>query len=168
MNVQGNRISRRQVAGATSRFRRDSLGRCPRHPVFVVERRRAMSLLEITLAAGLLGVLMTVSVQMLRVMGDRQRAADRRAAALQTVQALAEQLENMPWDELSAGAADELAIPDTISRYLPGAKLSVTVSEESEPVVARRLTLELKWNGPHSEPVAPVRVTTWAFPDSGM
>lgn len=125
--------------------------------------KSGMSLLEITLAAGLLGVLMTVSVQMLRVMGDRQRAADRRAAALQTVQALAEQLENMPWDQLTASAADKIAIPDTISRYLPGAKLSVTVSEESEPVVAKRLTLELKWNGPRGQPVAPIRVTTWAF-----
>lgn len=125
--------------------------------------RRGMSLLEITLAAGLLGVLMTVSVQMLRVMGDRQRAAERRAAALQTVQALAEQLENMPWDQLTASAADKIAIPDTISRYLPGAKLSVTVSEAREPVVAKRLMLELKWNGPRGQPVAPVQVTTWAF-----
>jgi hypothetical protein len=125
-----------------------------------------MSLLEITLAAGLLGVLMTVSVQMLRVMGDRQRAADRRAAALQTVQALAEELENMPWDELTASAADEIAIPDAISRYLPGAKLDIKIDEKSEPVVAKRLTLELQWNGPSGQAVDPVQLTVWAFPDA--
>jgi hypothetical protein len=125
-----------------------------------------MSLLEITLAAGLLGVLMSVSVQMLRVMGDRQRAADRRAAALQTVQALAEQLENMPWDQLTASAADEIESPDAISRYLPGAKLSIKIDEEGEPVVAKRLKLELQWNGPTGQAVAPVQLTVWSFPDA--
>jgi hypothetical protein len=126
-----------------------------------------MSLLEITLAAGLLGVLMTVSVQMLRVMGDRQRAAERRATALQAAQALAEQLENRPWDQLTANAADEISIPEVVARHLPGAKLSVTVTEESEPVVAKRVQLELQWNGPRGQPVAPIRLTTWSFPDSG-
>jgi hypothetical protein len=125
-----------------------------------------MSLLEITLAAGLLGILMTVSVQMLRVMGDRQRAAERRAAALQTVQALAETLGNMPWDELSDSAANEIAIPESMSKYLPGAKLSVTVNDESEPIVAKRVMLELHWNNPRGQSPAPVRLTTWVFPDA--
>jgi len=130
--------------------------------------RRGMSLLEITLAAGLLGILMTVSVQMLRVMGDRQRAAERRATALHTVQALTEQLSNLPWDQLTASGANELSIPETVSRYLPGAKLSATVREESEPVVAKRLTLELQWNGPRGQAATPVRLTVWSFPDSAQ
>jgi hypothetical protein len=126
-----------------------------------------MSLLEIMLAAGLLGVLMTVSVQMLRVMGDRQRAAERRAAALQTVQALAENLGNMPWDELSAAAAEKIAIPESMSRHLPGAKLNVTVNDESDPIVAKRVKLELHWNNPRGQSPAPVRLTTWVFRDTG-
>jgi hypothetical protein len=126
-----------------------------------------MSLLEITLAAGLLGVLMTVSVQMLRVMGDRQRAAERRAAALQTVQALAETLGNVPWDELSASAVDQITIPEVTRRHLPGAKLSVTVNDESEPVVAKLVMLELRWNNPRGQTSAPVRLTTWVFPGAG-
>jgi hypothetical protein len=125
-----------------------------------------MTLLEITLAAGLLGVLMTVSVQMLRMMGDRQRAGERRAAALQTVDALAEQLGNMTWDELTPAAGDELTIPETMKRHLPGAVLHATVVEESEPISAKRLTIELKLDGPRGQAAAPVRLTTWAFPDS--
>jgi hypothetical protein len=127
-----------------------------------------MSMLEITLAAGLLAVLMTVSVQMLRVMGDRQRDAERRTAALQTVQAVAEQLQNMPWDELTSSAGDSIEIPDSIARHLPGAELDITVSEESEPVAARRVTVEIQWNGPRGQPVAPIRLTAWAFPDGAM
>jgi hypothetical protein len=127
-----------------------------------------MSMLEITLAAGLLGVLMTVSVQMLRVMGDRQRESERRTAALQTVQAIAEQLQNMPWDELTPSAGDTIKIPKAIARHLPGAKLGVTVSEESEPVAARRVTVELQWNGPRGQPARPIRLTAWAFPDSAL
>ncbi len=141
-------------------------GRCPRHQS--VLWRGGMSLLEIMLAAGLLGILMTVSVQMLRVMGDRQRAAERRAAALQTVQALAETIGNMPWDELSASAADEIAIPEEMRRCLPGAKLRVTVNDENEPVVAKRVMLELRWNNPRGQTSAPLRLTTWAFPEAGL
>jgi type II secretory pathway pseudopilin PulG len=167
MIVPGNKISRGlqcRMVVATPPFSRDSLGRRPKHAASIVERQRGMTILEITLAAGLLGILMTVSVRMLRVMGDRQRAGERRAAALQTVQAIAEQLENMPWDDLTASAADEIAVPETMAHHLPGAKLNVTVSEESEPVVAKRATLELRWNGPRGQPAAPVRLTTWAFP----
>jgi len=129
--------------------------------------RVGMSLLEITLAAGLLGILMAVSVQMLRVMGDRQRAAERRAAALQTVQSLAETLSNKPWDELSTGAAEQIAIPEAMRPHLPGAKLRVTVNDESEPVVAKRVSLELRWNNPRGQTSAPVRLTTWVFPGAG-
>jgi hypothetical protein len=126
-----------------------------------------MSLLEIMLAAGLLGILMTVSVQMMRVMGDRQRAAERRAAALQTVQALAETVGNMPWNELSADAAEKIAIPESMSKNLPGAKLNVTINDEREPIAAKRVMLELHWNNPRGQAPAPVRLTTWVFRNTG-
>ena len=136
-------------------------------PKLPVVQRRAMTLLEITLAAGLLGVLMTVSIQMLRLMSDRQRAGERRAAALQTVDALAEQLGNMPWDGLTSAAADELTIPETMKRHLPGAVLRVTVVGETAPVTAKRLTIELNWDGPRGQAAAPVQLTSWAFPEVG-
>jgi prepilin-type N-terminal cleavage/methylation domain-containing protein len=143
------------------RYRRMSAKR-PRPSI----RRRGMSLLEIMLAAGLLGVLMTVSVQMMRVIGDRQRAAERRAAALQTVQALAEKLGNMPWDQLF-DVAEKIEIPQPMRRHLPGARFSVSVNKESEPTLAKRVIVELRWNNPRGQNSAPVRMTTWVFPDAG-
>jgi type II secretory pathway pseudopilin PulG len=131
------------------------------HPV----QRRAMTLLEIAVALGLLGMLMSVSVQMLRVMGERQRAAERRGAATQTVQALTEQLSNMPWEHLTAQAADAVEIPAAMSARLPGSRLSVAVIEESEPIVAKRVTVELRWNGPRGQPARPMRLTTWVYPE---
>jgi hypothetical protein len=108
-------------------------------------------------------MVMAVSVQMLRVMGDRQRAVERRNVALETVQALAEQLGNMPWDQLTHETAEQMRIPEAIARHLPGGEISVAILEESDPVVAKRMTLELR--GPHSQPVAPTRLTTWVYPD---
>jgi type II secretory pathway pseudopilin PulG len=143
------------------RYRRMSAKR-PGPPV----RRRGTSLLEIMLAVGLLGVLMTVSVQMMRVIGDRQRAAERRAAALQTVQALAEKLGNMPWDQLF-DVAGKIEIPQPMRRHLPGARLSVSVNKESEPTLAKRVIVVLRWNNPRGQNSAPVRMTTWVFPDAG-
>jgi type II secretory pathway pseudopilin PulG len=154
------------VAGETPQLSDERLGRCPGHRS--VLRRPGMSLLEIMLAAGLLGILMTVSVQMMRVMGDRQRAAERRAAALQTAQALAEMLGNRPWDELTDSAAEKIEIPESMRSHLPGATLSVTVNEESDPIAAKRVMLELRWKNPRGQSPAPVRLTTWVFPEAGL
>jgi hypothetical protein len=124
-----------------------------------------MTLLEVAVAAGLLGIIMAVSVQMLRVMGDRQRAIERRSVAIETVQALAEQLGNTPWEQLTPEAAEQLQIPDAVVRHLPGGELRAAIYEESEPVVAKRVMLELRWKGPREQPVAPAQLTTWVYPD---
>ena len=127
-----------------------------------------MTLLEIVIAAGLLGMLMTISVQMLRAMGDRQRAGERRAAAMQTVQALSEQLDNMPWTELTADAAREVQIPSTMKARLPGGRINVEVVDEVEPVAAKHVMLELSWDGPRGKPARPIRLTTWVYPDGNL
>ena len=134
----------------------------------IVSPRRATMLLEVTIAAALLGVLMTISVRMLHVMGDRQRAAECRAAALQTVQALAEQLTNLPWEELTAQAAELVEIPEAMKPKLPGGKIKVTVVEDTDPMIAKRVTLELQWTDPRGQPAAPVQLTIWAYPESEL
>jgi hypothetical protein len=124
-----------------------------------------MSLLEVTMAVGILALLMTVSMQMLRAVGGQQRAAQQRALALQTVQALTEQIGNTPWNELTAEAANDITIPTAVRPFLPGAKLAITLSDVPEPVPAKLATVELTWTAPNGRSAGPARLTSWVYPD---
>jgi type II secretory pathway pseudopilin PulG len=126
-------------------------------------RRRAFTVLEIAIAAGLLGLLMTASVQVLRAMQTQQRAADRRASALHTVQALAEQISSFSWKDVTSERLRQLELPPPITEYLPEAQMTASLMEESEPVPAKRVTVELTWRGPKGQPAAPLRMTIWVF-----
>ncbi len=126
---------------------------------------RGLTLLEMTVTAAILALLLSTSMTMLRVVSGQQRAAERRAVATQTVQALAERLVNRPWDELTPEAVENAAIPAAVAPHLPGAKLLVAVDEETEGVAAKRVTIELAWNGPSGQPARPVRIIAWAFQD---
>jgi hypothetical protein len=124
-----------------------------------------MTLLEITVAAATLAALMTMSVQMIRAMGGQQRTVERRALAMRTVQALAEQIGNMPWEELTAESAGRVGLPAAVAMHLPNARVRATVHDEPEPAAAKRVTIELQWDGPSGRAPAPAKLTTWVFPE---
>jgi len=126
---------------------------------------RAFTLLEIVAASAMLAVLLTSCVQMLRAISIHQRASDRRLVAMEAVQAMADEAANIPWNQLTADSAKKINVPKPLAGYLPGAKLSISLDNENTPAAAKRIHIELTWNGPDGQPVAPVQLTTWAFPD---
>jgi prepilin-type N-terminal cleavage/methylation domain-containing protein len=136
------------------------------HSIVHVVRRRGFTLLEVTVAAAMLAMLMGASLQMLRVVSVRQRAADRRTIALEAIQAVSDQVANIPWDNLSIESARRVTIPQPLQTYLPGAILSLSLDDEAAPVPSRRMHVELTWNAPDGQPVAPANLTSWIFPDS--
>jgi hypothetical protein len=127
--------------------------------------RRAFTLLEVVIAAGMLAMLLTTSVQMLRALSLYQRGSERRAIALQAVQAVSDQIANTPWDQLTTESAKKATIPKQLDSYLPAAKLSISLEDETTPTASRRIHVDLTWNGPDGQSLAPVRLTTWAFPE---
>ena len=127
--------------------------------------RRAFTLLEVIVAAAMLAVLLTTSVQMLRALSIHQRATERRAVGLEAAEAVADQVANIPWDQLTAESAKKVIIPKQLDSYLPGAKLSVSLDEEPTPTASRRIHVDLTWNGADGQAVAPVRLTSWVFPE---
>lgn len=124
----------------------------------------AFTLIEIAVAVGMLAVLLFISAQMLRAMSNYQHTNRQRTVALQAIQAVSEQAGNIRWDQLSTDSAQQIKIPNQLEVYLPNASLSIVVEEESAPVVCKRIMAELKWRGLNSQTVAPVRLTSWAFP----
>ena len=129
---------------------------------------RGMTLVEISAAVAILAVLLGSTVQVMRVLGLQQRAAVRHTVALETAQALVEELANTPWDELTPAAAERLVVPNVVQDYLPGAKLVARITEEATPVAAKRLTVELTWTAPNGQPAAPVRLTAWSYRDATL
>jgi len=127
--------------------------------------RRGLTMIEIAAAVAMLVVLLASSVQVMRALATQQLAAARRVMALETVQALTEELANMPWDQLTPETAGKLTIPQVVSLYLPGAALSATVAADHEPVESKRLSVEFRWRTPSGQPSAPLRLTTWVYPD---
>jgi|SRR6478735_2709950 len=126
-------------------------------------RSCAFTLLEVIIAAALLAMLLIASVQMLRALSASQRASERRTVAIEAVQAVSDQIANIPWLELSPKNAEKVAVPESLSRFLPDALLSVSVSDQAKPT-SKRIEVELTWKGPDGF-VAPVRATSWAFPE---
>ena len=86
--------------------------------------------------------------------------------ALQTVQALTEELANVPWDELTPDSAGKLTVPDVVRLYLPGVALSAAVEPANEPIESKRLSVELRWRMPNGQQSAPLRLTTWVYPEN--
>jgi prepilin-type N-terminal cleavage/methylation domain-containing protein len=126
--------------------------------------RRGMTVIEIVAAAAILAVLLASVVQAFRVFDTHRRVAERRAVALETTQSLLEQLSNTPWDGLTPAIAEKLAIPAAVKSFLPGANVAASVADVSEPVVAKRVSVELKWNAPSGAEARPVRLTSWVYP----
>jgi|SRR4051812_22134642 hypothetical protein len=127
--------------------------------------RGAFTLLEVVIAAGMLAMLLTTSVQMLRALTNYQRGSERRAVALEAAQAVSDQVANIPWDQLTAESANKVTIPKQLESYLPGAKLSVSLEDEATPTTSRRIHVVVNWNGTDGQSSAPVRLTSWAFPE---
>ena len=130
-----------------------------------MNRRRGFTIMEMVVAAGILALLLTTTVHMLRVLTDHQRASDRRATAIEAVQAVAEQVGNLPWDQLTTESAQQITIPQQLEARLPGTIVTIEVDEEASPVADKRIMVELTWIGQDKETVAPIRLTTWAFRD---
>jgi hypothetical protein len=130
-----------------------------------VRSRRGMSVLEVSVAAAMLCGLMLIAVQMFRAVMTQQQSAERHALALETAQALAEQIGNMKFDEVTVEAVREIVVPTSAAAHLPSATLAVTMNEEDDPVAAKRVTIELSWNNARGRPARPVRVTCWVFND---
>lgn len=128
-------------------------------------RRTAITLLEVAVAAAILATLITLSVKMLRTLGDQQLAVQQQVLALDAIEAISEQLGNTPWDELTTDTAGGLTIPAPLQSYLPRATVDVSIQTEEEPTRAKRVAVRLTWNGPRGLPAHPVQLTTWVFPD---
>ncbi len=125
--------------------------------------RRGALLFEALGSLVMLSVLLGLIAQMV-VKLDQQAGlrANRQHASL-TLQNLMERAVARPWDEITRASLAQLAIPEEAAGRLTDAMLTSRVTEETDPVQSKRVTLSLAWSPtPGAEPRS-VTLTTFVF-----
>jgi Tfp pilus assembly protein PilV len=131
-------------------------------------RRRGVSILELSVAIILAGVLLTGIGQLLAVVAAQQREGERRLAAMHEAANQMERLAAIPWAELTAEAAAELQLSEEAAAALPGGTLEARVtdleaSDEEYAPAGRRVEVAISWRNPAGREVDPVRLVAWRY-----
>lgn len=128
------------------------------------KRRAGFTLFELTIASILLGTVLMTAIPTLAWINRIGLASERQQVAILGVGNLMERLTARPWDEITAEAMAAVTLPDDLSRQLPGAELRISVATLPEDLSARRLTIELRWEGSSAGTQSPpVRLTAWVY-----
>jgi prepilin-type N-terminal cleavage/methylation domain-containing protein len=125
-------------------------------------RRRGMTLVELMVAAALLGAIMVVCLQLLAATAQQRRHADQRRLALLEVENAMERLAARPWNELTPQTAAAQLSPSIRGR-LPGAELKAEVTASAAEPLAKRIAVTLRWRDGSGQFTKPVTIVTWRW-----
>ena len=126
--------------------------------------RPGFTMFELAVACVLLCALASVATTTLVWRGAEQRTADARLLATLEAGNLLERLTLLEWSALTAEGLAREQLPAAASARLPAAQLSLTVDELTEPVLAKRISVEIQFTNPAGAPARPVRLTGWVYP----
>jgi Tfp pilus assembly protein PilV len=121
-----------------------------------------MTLLELVVAAALLGTILIICLQLLAATAQQRRHADQRQLALVEVENTMERLAAWPWNELTPKTTAGQLSPTVRSR-LPGAELKVEVTTSSAEPSAKRIAVTLRWQDHSGQFEKPVTIVTWRW-----
>lgn len=127
--------------------------------------RHGFSLIELIATCILLGVVFSVSVPLLTVVARERRSGEQRQFALQHATNLLERAATRDWSELPVGPQTISPAPADLQSLLPGLERSVEVRELSDELHTKHVIVSLHWNGRSGQPVAPLRLSTWVYPN---
>jgi type II secretory pathway pseudopilin PulG len=121
-------------------------------------RQMGFTILEITIALGLLIVVMGLVAQVgFESMRDRWRSAARRDA-LELAANTLEAARACSWEELTPEWAGKQQPPEVFGQRLSGLQLMVTVEPEGTGGLSKLVTVIVKWNTPEGTPARPVEL----------
>jgi prepilin-type N-terminal cleavage/methylation domain-containing protein len=123
--------------------------------------QRGFTIMEVVAASAMLAVLMAVIGQLVVQTKRHAGVAERRDYSLMAIENAMEELTSRDWDAVSDEAIAAYELPAGLTRRWPAAKLAGNAEEQSEPIEAKRITLELTLSDenrgrPHS-------LTTWIY-----
>jgi type II secretory pathway pseudopilin PulG len=122
-----------------------------------------MTLVELTVAAGILGMLLAVALQLLSATFAQRRAIDQRQLAIFEASNVLERLAARAWPDLTPQALAAEKPSAEVLKELPEAELNVEVTTPSAEPNAKRITVSLRWQDRNSRFLPPVKLTTWKY-----
>jgi hypothetical protein len=129
------------------------------------DRRIGITLFEVVIAVAAFGILLATCVKMMVLLSRQSRTDNERNIAIQSVQAVLEQVENSHWNELTQETANQVPLPEVATARLKDPKLMLTVSDEPA-LAAKRISAALDWQTADGDRSRPVRLVAWVFPDA--
>ena len=124
-------------------------------------RRAGFSLLEMFVAALVLGTVLLTFVPLLHSVRQQQRATEQHLLALREAENLLEVLSQRPWSELTATELSKVELADDVKSRLPQAALQIDVDEPAEQPPSKRLAVRVSWTPRGDRPALSVRLVTW-------
>lgn len=122
---------------------------------FRLHRRKGFLLTEVVAGAGLLIIVLGLTLTILKRDGDLRQRNESRATILRTAENLLEQYACLPFDQLTPELATSLAESARQQSGNPGIQLSIEIQAESAPLPFKRLHLAGALEG------GPVLVHLW-------
>jgi Tfp pilus assembly protein PilV len=132
-------------------------------------RRSGITILELTIALLLVGVVLGGLAQLLAAVASQRRESERRMAAIHEAANQMERLAVLSWSDLNSENTAPWKLSEEAADVLPSGALAIEVSDveltgEGAALPARRVTVEVAWQNSAGAMVAPVRLVAWRFP----
>ncbi|MGQ0635709.1 MAG: type IV pilus modification PilV family protein [Planctomycetaceae bacterium] len=128
--------------------------------------RAGFTLVELTIAALLLGAIFVSVIPVLGLITRDRREAERRQLALIAAENLLDRLAALPYSDLTVERVARYRLPETVAGQLPEAALRCDVSADDDSQSAKRISVELRWQKGASATSPPMRLTAWVFPSA--
>lgn len=127
-------------------------------------RRQGTTVLEATVALTVLAAVLLGIAQLSSIAVRQQRYLHYRQLAVLELRNQLEEVLQHPVSEISQERLSERPLTPTTRDQLPQAQLAWQVANESDPLPALRVHVELRWTTPDGLSPEPVRLTGWIFP----
>lgn len=110
-----------------------------------MRNRRAFTVLEVTVAIGLLTLALVLAAQVgVWSLGDRRRST-LREEALEAAANVLETAQAADWESVTPAWAAAQRLPEALGRRLPKGKLTVRVEPEKARPLTKRVTVVIDW-----------------------
>ena len=125
--------------------------------------RRGITILEVTVAGGLLAAMMAMCLQMLQATSAQHRAAEIRQTAIREAGNVVERLRGTPWDDLTDQNAEKMQLSEDARHGLPGGELNIELAQSPDVPDAKRITVRVRWQNRAGQFVRPVQLVVWRY-----
>jgi hypothetical protein len=136
----------------------------PRAPAqHAVRRRSGVTLLEVVVSALLLGMMVSVAMQMFKTAGLQRRAIERRHVAIREAGNVLERIAALPWARLTPQSVGEFRLSEAARQALPGAELAVELTEPGQEPGMKRIAVRIGWQDRPEAPPRPVQAVSFRY-----